>query len=187
MIMVKGAMMAEERPIADIVLHPVRMKIIQQLGGRSMTTTQLREALPEVTQATLYRHVTALLAADLLTVVDERRIRGAVERTLALGDRMAHVGHDELQAMDAVQLRSAFAMFLSGLSIDFERLLDDERTELRGLLGFSRAPLYVDRQDLEKLQTDLMELLTPYLSPRRSGQRRISLATVLIPEVADEE
>src|SRR5690606_25708604 len=119
--------MAPDRPIAEIVLHPVRMRIIQQLGGRSMTTAQLRDALPDVKQATLYRHVAALLEADILTVTEERQVRGAVERTLALGERMAHVGHQELQAMDAVQLRSAFTMFLSALSNDFERLLDDER------------------------------------------------------------
>ncbi|MGI6877770.1 helix-turn-helix domain-containing protein [Microbacterium sp. gxy059] len=175
--------MAEETPIADVVLHPVRLKIIQQLGGRRMTTAQLREALPEVTQATLYRHVAALLDADVLAVVDERSVRGAVERTLALGERMAHVGRDELQAMDDVRLRSAFALFLGGLSNDFERILDHAPDEARGLLGFTRAPLYLDDQDLEKLQADLMEVLTPYLQERRQGQRRVSLATVLIPEV----
>lgn len=175
--------MAEERPIADIVLHPVRMKIIQQLGGRSMTTTELREALPEVKQATLYRHVAALLEADILAVVEERQVRGAVERTLSLGEQMAHVGQDELQAMDAVQLRSAFAMFLSGLSNDFEELLEDDRTELRGQLGFSRAPLYLDTRDLEQLQSEFTRVLTPYLQPRRDGQHRITLATVLIPEI----
>lgn len=177
--------MTDGQPIADVVLHPVRMKIIQQLGGRSLTTTQLREALPEVKQATLYRHVSALLDADVLVVVEERRIRGAIERTLALGDRLAHVGQDELQAMDAVQLRSAFTMFLSGLSNDFERLLEEGSADMRGLLGFSRAPLYLDTQDLESLQSQLMELLTPYLQQRRDGQRRISLATVLVPDVDD--
>lgn len=174
--------MTEARPIADIVLHPVRMKIIQQVGGRSMTTTQLREALPEVKQATLYRHVAALLEADILSVVEERQVRGAVERTLALGERMAHVGHSELQQMDAMQLRSAFTMFLSGLSNDFEALFDDGRPDMRGFLGFSRAPLYLDTQDLEKLQADLMEVLTPYLQRQKEGQHRISIATALIPE-----
>lgn len=172
-----------EDPIADVVLHPVRMRIIQQLGGRSMTTTQLRGALPDIKQATLYRHVAALLEADVLTVTEERQVRGAVERTLALGERLAHVQQEELEAMDAVQLRSAFTMFLSGLSHDFERLLDDERVELRKQLGFSRAPLYLDTQDLEALQSELMGVLTPYLTQRREGQRRITLATVLVPEV----
>ena len=183
--MVRGSAMTEERPIAELVLHPVRMKVIQQLGGRSMTTTQLREALPEVKQATLYRHVAALLDADILTVVEERHVRGAIERTLSLGDRMAHVGHNELQAMDAVHLRSAFAMFLSSLSGDFETLITDGSADMRGFLGFARAPIYLDTNDLEKLQTDLMAVLTPYLQRENDGQHRISLATILIPDVDD--
>ena len=183
--MVRGSVMTEERPIADLVLHPVRMKIIQQIGGRSMTTTQLREALPEVRQATLYRHVAALLDADILTVVEERQVRGAIERTLALGERMAHVGHSELQAMDAAHLRSAFAMFLTGLSGDFESLITDGSADMRGFVGFARAPLYLDANDLEKLQADLMAVLTPYLQRENDGQHRISLATILIPDIGD--
>lgn len=177
--------MPQERPIADLVLHPVRMKIIQQLGGRRMTTTQLREALPEVKQATLYRHVSALLEAEILTVVDVKQVRGAVERTLALGKRMAHVNEEELRSMDDVALRSAFMTFVSGLSADFERLLDSEDPELRGLMGFARAPLYMDADDLAELQAAFTNLLTPYLQERRSGQRRIGLATILIPEAAE--
>ncbi|WP_165313163.1 helix-turn-helix domain-containing protein [Rothia halotolerans] len=174
--------MPADRPIADVVLHPVRMKIIQQLGGRSMTTAQLRQALPEVKQATLYRHVSALLEAELLTVVEERQVRGAVERTLALGERMAHVDQEELRAMDEVQLRSAFTTFLSGLSNDFERFLEEGNLEARDFLGFTRAPVYLDEQDIAALQAEFNEMLAPYLQERRAGQRRISLATVLIPE-----
>src|SRR5699024_10515107 len=97
--------------------------------------------------------------------------------------RLAHVDQDELLAMDAVQLRAAFTMFLSGLSHDFERLVDDGQADLRTFLGFARAPLYADAHDLEKLQSEFMDVLTPYFEQRRKGQRRITLATLLIPEV----
>src|SRR5699024_999972 len=91
--------MPESATLAETIAHPVRLRIIQQLGGRSLTTAQLREALPDVTQATLYRHVRALLDAELLTVVEERKVRGALERTLALGEQMAHVDQEDLRAL----------------------------------------------------------------------------------------
>src|SRR6478735_2939629 len=116
--------MARPTPIADVVLHPARLRIIQQFGGgRELTTAQLRNALPDITQATLYRHVGTLVDAQILTVVDERRIRGAVERTLALGDRMAHVDHAELRTMGDAQLRTAFVTFLGELGSGFDRFL----------------------------------------------------------------
>ncbi|WP_239525531.1 MULTISPECIES: helix-turn-helix domain-containing protein [unclassified Microbacterium] len=169
--------------IADVVMHPVRLRIIQQLGGRNVTTAQLRAALPDVTQATLYRHVATLVDAGILSIVEERRVRGAVERTLALGDRMAHVDQAELRAMSDAQLRSAFLAFLGDLSADFDRFVDSEDEILRDFVGFGRVPLYVDAAGLAAIQAGLSELLAPYLSETRdAGRRRVSLATVLVPE-----
>lgn len=172
----------DDSSIADVVMHPVRLRIIQQLGGRSLTTAQLRAALPDVTQATLYRHVATLVDSGILSVVEERKVRGAVERTLALGDRMAHVDQAELRAMSAAQLRSAFLAFLGDVSVDFDRFVDDDDPVLRDFVGFGRVPLYVDAADLAAIQASLSELLAPYLTERGGGQRRVSLATVLIPE-----
>ena len=173
----------DDSSIADVVMHPVRLRIIQQLGGRSLTTAQLRAALPDVTQATLYRHVATLVDAGILSVVEERKVRGAVERTLALGDRMAHVDQAGLRAMSDAQLRSAFLAFLGDLSADFDRFVDSEDATLRDFVGFGRVPLYVDATDLAAIQAGLSELLAPYLSETRDdGRRRVSLATVLVPE-----
>ena len=169
--------------IADVVMHPVRLRIIQQLGGRSLTTAQLRAALPDVTQATLYRHVATLVDSGILSVVEERKVRGAVERTLALGERMAHVDQTELRAMSDAQLRSAFLAFLGDLSADFDRFVDSEEATLRDFVGFGRVPLYVDAAGLAVIQAGLSELLAPYLSETRGAdRRRVSLATVLVPE-----
>ncbi|MBM9463441.1 helix-turn-helix domain-containing protein [Aeromicrobium sp. YIM 150415] len=174
--------MAKDGPIADVVLHPVRLRIVQQLGGRTLTTAQLRAALPDVTQATLYRHVAALIEAEVIAVVEERRVRGAVERTLALGERMAHVDQVELRRMSDAQLRAAFLAFLGDLAGDFDRFLDSGDAELRDYLGFGRGPLYVTTEDLATIQAGLAELLAPYLSDPGDGRRRLSLATILLPE-----
>lgn len=169
--------------IADVVLHPVRLRIVQQLGGRNLTTGQLRSSMPDVTQATLYRHVASLIEADIITVVEERRVRGAVERTLALGSRMAHVDQDGLRKMSNAQLRSAFLVFLGDLSADFDRLVDSDDAASRDFLGFGRGPIYANAEDLAAIQAGLNELLAPYTAESAEGRRRLSLATILIPDV----
>jgi DNA-binding transcriptional ArsR family regulator len=167
---------------AEIVMHPVRLRIIQQLGGRELTTGQLREALPDVSQPTLYRHVAILVDAGILAVVDERRVRGAIERTLALGERMAHIDHAGLQAMTDAQLRNAFLAFLADTGGRFDRFLDAGDPGLRGFLGFGTGALYVSADDLETIQNGMMELLAPYQTDRGDGRRRVDLTTILIPE-----
>lgn len=174
--------MSERSSIADVVLHPVRLRIVQQLGGRSLTTAQLRQAMPDVTQATLYRHVAALVESSILTVVEERRVRGAVERTLALGERAAHVDRDELRQVDAAQLRTAFLTFLGEVAADYERVLVGD-AGLRDLSGFGRTALYVDDDDLSRIQAGLIELLAPYFE-ERAGRRRVMLSTVVAPDAA---
>lgn len=174
--------MTDKPALADVVLHPVRLRIIQQLGGRNRTTAQLREALPDIPQATLYRHVGALLDAEVIAVVDERRSRGAIERTLALGDRMAAIDHAELSAMSSAQLRSAFLTFLGDVTGDFDRFLDANSPRLREFVGFARTPLYVNSEDLATIQASLGELLAPYMTERDDGRQRVNLATILLPD-----
>lgn len=174
--------MPDKTALAEVVLHPVRLRIIQQLGGRNRTTAQLREALPDIPQATLYRHVAALLDAKVVAVVDERRSRGAIERTLALGDRMAAIDHAELSAMSSAQLSTAFLTFLGDVTGDFDRFLSADSREARELVGFARTPLYVNTEDLATIQAGLAELLTPYLTERQEGQQRVNLATILLPD-----
>ncbi len=64
---------------ADVLLHPVRMRILQALFDTDpMTTGQLRERLPDIPPATMYRHIAVLVDAGVLEVGDERRVRGTV-------------------------------------------------------------------------------------------------------------
>src|SRR6266542_2260634 len=43
---------------AELLLHPVRLRIVQTfLGDRALTTSQLRAELPDVPPASVYRHV----------------------------------------------------------------------------------------------------------------------------------
>ena len=173
--------MRKTTPIADVIMHPVRMRIIQQIGTRELTTTELRETLPDVATATLYRHVAALVDAGIVAVVGERKVRGAVERTLALGERMAHVDRDELQTMGAEQLRHAFLTYLGQVAERFDASLASDDAQARDYLGFGMTQLHVTTDDLAELQTRLGELLAPYLDADRKDARAVTLATILLP------
>ena len=75
----------DARDVRHLLLHPVRLRIVQAfLGDRALTTTALREELADIPPTSLYRQVARLVAAGVLMVVAERRVRGAVERTYVL-------------------------------------------------------------------------------------------------------
>ena len=62
---------------ADALLKPKRVDVMRQLA-EPRTCTQVGEVLGETPQA-IYYHVKRLQAAGLVTLVDERRVRGIAE------------------------------------------------------------------------------------------------------------
>src|SRR6266545_1576561 len=99
---------------ADLLLHPVRLRILKAfLGDRALTTTQLAAELDDVPAGSLYRHVALLTKAGILQVVAERRIRGAVERTYTLRLFAAQVGPAEAAAMTPEEHSQAFIAFVA--------------------------------------------------------------------------
>lgn len=182
--------MGTDGEAAQLLEHPVRFRVILALGGRTLTTKQLRQALPDVAQATLYRHVAAMVKAGFLAVVEERPVRGTVERSYALGERMAHVGEEQRAEMGSAQLRAAFLNFLRMLGEGFDHAVEQETADDRWVLGFGHTILYLADADLPGLQTAMAELMLPYqtepAADDRSGRRRVLLSTALISQQAGQ-
>jgi Helix-turn-helix domain len=169
---------------ADLVLHPVRLRIIQAfLGDRALTTSELRGELGDVPAASLYRHVAKLVDAGVLSVVAERRVRGAVERTYVLRTSAASVRVDELADMTADEHRQAFLAYVAGLIADFDRYLARGDIDLvRDGVTYRMAGLWLDDAELAELARDIFTVLQPRLAnPPRKGRRRRLLGTVLLP------
>jgi DNA-binding transcriptional ArsR family regulator len=172
---------------ADLLLHPVRLRILQALlGDRRLTTGQLRAELDDVPPATLYRHVGALADAGVLEVVDEQRVRGAVERTYALRLEAAQVDPEELARMGVDEHRQAFMAFVAGLLADFDRYLGragDGGPDLAADgVGYRQTALWLDDEELTELLDDLRTVLVARAgNSEREGRRRRVLATVLMP------
>lgn len=169
---------------ADLLLHPVRLRIVQAfLGDRALTTSQLRSELGDVPAASLYRQVARLVGAGVLSVVSERRVRGALERTYVLRSAAARVGLDALAKMTPEDHRQAFLAFVAGLIGDFDRYLAAGNVDLlRDGVSYNLAGLWLSDGELNELARELLTALQPRLAnaPGRGRKRRL-LATVLLP------
>ena len=73
------------KDIFDIMLNPTRLRIIQAIAyHRRRTTNEICESMSDVPRATLYRHISILIGANVINVIDEKKVRGSVERTLSI-------------------------------------------------------------------------------------------------------
>ncbi len=169
---------------ADLLLHPVRLRIVQAfLGDRALTTSDLRRELRDVPPASLYRHVARLVAAGVLSVVSERRVRGALERTYVLRVAAASINLEEVEQMSREDHRHAFMAFVAGLLEDLDRYLEREDFDpVRDGAGYRLAGLWLNDTEFADFIRDLARVIQPRAAnPPQPGRRRRILGTVLLP------
>lgn len=75
----------ETEPLShgELMMHPVRFRVLMALSGRELTTRQIAEALPDISRASVYRHVHALHGGGLICVTQELTNRATVEKVYA--------------------------------------------------------------------------------------------------------
>src|ERR1700722_6733507 len=148
---------------ADLLLHPVRLRIVKAfLGDRALTTRELAAELPDVPAASIYRHVARLAGAGVLNVVSERRVRGITERTYTLRIYAAQIQPGEIAEMSPAEHASAFLAYVAGLLGDFDRYLATEPDDLRrDGAGYRVAGLWLTHAELAAHLPDLATLRLP--------------------------
>jgi Helix-turn-helix domain len=169
---------------ADLLLHPVRLRIVQAfLGDRALTTGELAAELEDIPAASLYRHVARLVDAGVLAIVAERRVRGTVERTYVLRLSATGIGLDQLATMSREDHRQAFTAYVAGLLGDFDRYLARGDIDLlRDGVRYNIAALWLDDGEYADLLRDFAQIVQPRMeNPPSPVRKRRILGTVLLP------
>jgi hypothetical protein len=168
---------------AELLLHPVRLRIIGAfLGDRKLTTADLRAELPDVPPTSLYRHLGHLIDAGVLDVVSERRVRGTVERTYVFRAALP-VSPEDLASWTPGDHRRAFYGYVAALLTDFDRYLDQEHIDLRrDGAGYRMAGMWLTDEELNELTQGFLSLLQPCMAnPATPDRRRRILRTIVLP------
>lgn len=165
-------------------MHPVRLRIVHAMsGGPTMTTTQLCARMPDVSKATMYRHVDALAEAGILEVDGEQRVRGAVERRYRLRRDRAVIDAETAAAASPDDYRRAFAVAIAALLSEFDTYLDREGADPPAdLVGFRQHALWLSRDELTALIEDLRAAIVPRLAHAAAPLRtQYLLSPIMFP------
>ncbi|MEV6964459.1 helix-turn-helix domain-containing protein [Hamadaea sp. NPDC051192] len=167
---------------AELALHPVRIRILRSVAGARVTTRELVGLLPDVPQATLYRQLTVLVNSGLLEVVEEHKIRGAVERVYALA-ASATPDTAALATATPQDHDRYFTAFMTSLLAEFSRYLQREQIDfVADGVGYHQIVMQLSDAELAKFAADFSAILGPLLNnqPGDGRQPRL-LATILMP------
>ncbi|WP_157252255.1 helix-turn-helix domain-containing protein [Nonomuraea typhae] len=172
----------------DLLLHPVRLRIVNAMsGGRSRTTTELCARLPDVPKTTVYRHVGLLAEGGVLEVAGEQRVRGAVERHYRLRHDRTRIDAGMAATMTTDDHRRGFAASMAALLAEFNAYLDrDDADPAADLVGYRQAVLWLDEKEAAEMVEELTAVLAARFANRPGPDRRPRLMS-LIMFPAEEE
>ncbi len=166
----------------NLILHPVRMRILVALRGRNMTPLELSEMLSDVAQATLYRHINSLHEGGLIEVVEERQVRSVTESVYGLTrENIAHLSAEDLEDATRDDHLRYFTIFVSVLLGDFARYLEREELDIEhDGVGYQQHPLYLTDDELSDFIQGLTSLLSPLLENQPADDRKRYLFSVIL-------
>jgi DNA-binding transcriptional ArsR family regulator len=171
----------------ELLLHPIRIRIVNAFSGdRTRTTSEVCARLPDVSQATVYRHVALLADAGVLEVVDERMVRGGVERHYRLDREQARLDQQAVQEMTLGDHRRAFTAAMAALIADFGSYLNTgTAAPTEDLVGYRQIPLWLTDAERDRLIQRLQEVLAPSMRHKPQSDRRHYLLSPILFPVAE--
>ena len=154
---------------ADLVLHPVRFRILQVLSNRDMTTQDISESLSSVPTSSIYRHLKILLEAGLIEIAETHLVKGIVEKVYRLSES-PRLSNGDMAGYSGAEHKRLFGAYISAMMKSFSDYIDSCQTFdlVSDRVGYTDTTFYATQEELDKLAERLNEILEP-LSKNEPG------------------
>jgi DNA-binding transcriptional ArsR family regulator len=171
---------------ANLILHPIRLRILTAISSYHMNTKEIADLMPDIPQTTLYRHINALLEGGLLKIVEEKQIRGTIERTYAL-TAPPSLRSEDLRDMSREECEQVFNLYLSSLMTDAQQYLDSKPANgkinpIDDGVEISKVQFFLDEEEFRQMSSKILELVLAATSNQpEPGRVRRMFSCVFIP------
>lgn len=162
----------------------MRLRIIQALIGHRLTTADLARELPEVSPASLYRHLNRLVQGGMVSVVGQNRVRGAQQRVYAVAlDRM-EIKAEELRRLSREDHMGMFTAFIAAVLDGFQRYLTQDRLDLHADgVRYRQFVLHLDEDEFRRVLADVDDVISKAMvNPAGPDRRPRTFTNIIIPE-----
>lgn len=177
-----------DNSILSCILNPVRMRIIQALiKNKNMTVQQIAQDLPDIPQATLYRHLNKLLKVKAIVVIQENKIRGVLERVYALGTNPYEAIAKDASNKGNEEYLNLFYNYLMVLLGDFESYIRTDGADMeRDGVSFRSAAIYASHEEYSEFLKDLRNAFMKVIDNKPTPERRLRKVSTIIMPSSDE-
>ena len=170
----------------ELIMHPVRLRIVRALLFKPQTTQELAEQLTDVPVSSLYRHLKLLLEGELIGVAETNIVQGIQEKVYELV-QMPSLNRAEMAEVSAEDHLRYFTTFMAILLQGFADYLENEPDFGSDMVGYSEVELWATPEQFANLTQKINAAIMPLLRQEKGeGRKRYKLATVVFPTSNDE-
>ncbi len=164
-----------------VVVHPGRLKIIQELlHGKKLTGLEIANRIKEIPQATVYRHIQLMEQYGIIKLVQEKQVKGKAEKVYTLKEEdftsgdLDHISEDEKLVL--------LVIFLAGV---LENLKKSDGENFRGKTIFKRDTFHFTDEKIAAFINDYNSLIEKYSNESLSSKspRSVSVSSVFLAKV----
>ncbi|UDK96129.1 helix-turn-helix domain-containing protein [Lysinibacillus sphaericus] len=174
---------------AEVLMHPVRMKILQALmhnTDEGLSTLEMISVIKDVPQATLYRHIQILMDESIIKIVKERKVRSVTEKFYALNEDAAKISKEDWSILTKKQKLNYISYYQLALLSQYQNYLNlcEEDEHIVDSATFSLLDLSLTKEQFNHFQNDLNDLLTKYYNMSDSSHttETKTIAVNIIPK-----
>ncbi|MFZ0545992.1 MAG: helix-turn-helix domain-containing protein [Candidatus Promineifilaceae bacterium] len=174
---------------AELIIHPIRLRIVRTLLFGPQTTQELAEQLPDVPKSSLYRHLRLLLEGEMIGIAEARLVQGIQEKVYELV-QMPHLSRQEFAELSAEEHLRYFTTFMAILLQGFADYLAANPDFQSDLVGYNEIAVWATPEDFDRFNQKLGAAILPLMRQEKgNGRHQYKLATVVypIPESAKTE
>ena len=161
----------------EIMLNPIRMRIIQELAsGQSITATELCEKISDIPRTTMYRHINILIDNNILSVVSEKKIRGSLERTLAL-----NIGEISKNNTLENASQNAFGFLMNRYARFLNYFSGENPDPAKDKIFLNNSVLMMDDNEFDQFLSELRGLIIKYNFEGVNGRKARDISVISAP------
>ncbi len=164
------------------MMHPVRFRVLMALSGRELTTRQIAEALPDISRASVYRHVYALHEGELIRVTRELPNRATVEKVYTQSpERVTLTPEPERTPEDYLRY---FGVFTQSFQDQFRVYIRQPgASPIEDGVSHWDEAVYLSPEERDALVAEIHAAVSRYKRNLPApGRVRFHVARILIPE-----
>lgn len=170
----------------EVMVHPVRSKLFMEVYVRKEATAgELAQALPDIPQATLYRHLGKMVEEGVFKVIDQRKKRALYEKVYAVAidfdadlNRLLEQNRGDVYA-------ALFFQFMMVFYGEFQSYANRKGIDIANDgSGFSMGPIIATNEELTQAMTEigaLIEKLRNNTLAPGSGRRMHTIGLIVSP------